>query len=90
MGVFKMNCLGPCLRDCECPPLYIISTYASATVLAGIIFYVALIHFYDFDELLPECQRKNVRDSLQKRAYVLFVAMLVVASTLSILRSIVH
>ena len=83
-----MSCILPCLEDCGCPPLYVLATYASASVLGGIIFYVALTKVYDFDELLPECQRASVRDSLQKRAQVLFVAMLAMAVGLCALRSI--
>ena len=76
----NMDCL------CRCPPLYTISTYASASVLSGLIFYMLLVYFYDFDELLPECQKNNVRDSLRKRAYVFMMAIIISAITLSILR----
>ena len=79
-----MDCL------CRCPPLYIIATYASASVLGSLVFYMLLVQFYDFDDLLPECQKINVRDSLRKRTYVVLVTIIIFAMILFIFRSLLQ
>lgn len=75
---------------CRCPSLYIIATYASASVLGGLVCYMVLVQFYDFDDYLPECQKINVRDSLRKRTHVVLVAVVIFAMTLSIFRSVLR